>query len=59
MGSLEECPVNARVPQGFILGLTLYQWYINDLPADDFIFNIAIYADGTTLYSTCDQTSDL
>ena len=24
MGSLQECPVNARVPQGFILGLTLY-----------------------------------
>ena len=50
MGSLQECPVNARVPQGFILGLTLYLWYINDLSADDFIFNIAIYADGTTLY---------
>ena len=32
--------------------------YINDLP-DNVICNIAIYADDTTLYSKCDQTSDL
>ena len=32
--------------------------YINDLP-DDVICNIAIYADDATLYSTCDQASDL
>ena len=32
--------------------------YINDLP-DDVICNIAIYADDTTLYSKCDQASDL
>ena len=32
--------------------------YINDLP-DDVICNIAIYADDTTLYSKCDQVSDL
>ena len=32
--------------------------YINDLP-DDIIWNIAIYADDTTLYSKCDQVSDL
>ena len=32
--------------------------YINDLP-DDVICNTAIYADDTTLYSKCDQTSDL
>ena len=32
--------------------------YINDLP-DDAICNIAIYADDTTLYSKCDQASDL
>ena len=31
---------------------------INDLP-DDVICNIAIYADDTTLYSKCDQASDL
>ena len=32
--------------------------YINDLP-DDIICDIAIYADNTTHYSKCDQTSDL
>ena len=30
----------------------------NDLP-DDVNCSIAIYADDTTLYSKCDQTSDL
>ena len=32
--------------------------YINDLP-DDVICDIAIYANDTTLYSKCDQASDL
>ena len=32
--------------------------YINDLP-DDVVCNIAIYDDGTTLYSKCDQPSDM
>ena len=32
--------------------------HINDL-SDDVICNIAIYADDTTLYSNCDQASDL
>ena len=45
-----EYPVNARIPQGFTLGLTLFLLYINDLP-DDVIFSIAIYTDDTTLYS--------
>ena len=52
--SSQEYPVNAGVPQGSILGPT----YINDLP-DDVICNIAIYADDTTLYSKCNQASDL
>ena len=37
---------------------TLFLLYINDLP-DDVICNIAIYADDTTLYSKCNQASDL
>ena len=56
--SSQEHPVNAEVPQGSILGPTIFLLYINDLP-DDVICNIAIYADDTTLYSKCDQASDL
>ena len=56
--SSQEYPVNAGVPEGYILNPTLFLPYINDLP-DDIICSIAIYADDTTLYSKCDQASDL
>ena len=56
--SSQEYPVNAGVPERSILGPTLFLLYINDLP-DDNICNIAVYADDNTLYSKCDQASDL
>ena len=56
--SSQEYPVNAEVPQRSTLGPTLFLLYISDLP-DDFIYNIGIYADDTTLYSNCDNGSDL
>ena len=56
--SSQEYPVNAGVLQGSILGPTLFPLYINGLP-DDVVCDIAIYTDDTTLYSKCDQTSDL
>ena len=56
--SLKEYPVNAGVPQRSIFSSTLFLLYINDIP-DDIIGNIAIYGNDTTLFSKCDQGSDL
>ena len=55
--SSQEYPVDAEVPQSFIIGPTLFLLCITDLP--DVICNIAIYADHNTLYSKCDQAFDL
>ena len=56
--SSQEYPINVGVPQGSILGPTLFPLYINDLP-HDVVCDITIYADDTTLYSKCDRASDL
>ena len=56
--SSEQRPVSSGVPQDSILGPTLFLLYTNDLP-EDVIGNIAIFADDTTLYSKCDEASDL
>ena len=56
--SSQEYPVSVGVPQGSIVSPTLFQLYINDFP-HGVICGIGIYADDTTLYSGCDQASDL
>ena len=56
--SSQEYSVNAGVPQGFILGHTLFLLYSNDL-LYDVIINIAIYADDTSLCFKYDQVSHL
>ena len=56
--SSQEYPVNTVVPDGFILGLTLFVQYINNLH-NDVICKTAIYIDDAAVYSTCDQGSDL
>ena len=45
--SSQECPVNAGVPEGSILGPTLFLLYINELPGN-VTCDIAIYADERT-----------
>ena len=56
--SSQEYSFNVVVPQGSILGSTRFLTYINEL-LGDVIINIAVYADDTTLYSKCYQSSDL
>ena len=56
--SSQEYPVNAAVPQGSIIGPTLFLLYINDFP-DNIIRNIAMYVDDTTLYFKCGKPPDL
>ena len=56
--SSQECPVNAGVPQGSIVGHTLFPLYINDL-RDDVLCDNAVYADDATLDYKCDLASDL
>ena len=51
--SLQEYPVDTGIPRGSILDSTFF-W----LPSWP-ICSIAVHADNVTLYSNCDQMSDL
>ena len=53
-----EFTINAGIPQGSILGPTLFLLFINDLP-DIVLLKFAIYVDDITLYSSCDKASDM
>ena len=55
---LQEYPVNIGVPQGFILAPKCFLFYTNEL-LYDVICKFGIYGNDTTLYSKCDQASDL
>ena len=56
--SSQEYPVNAGVPQGSIHGPKHFQLYIND-SRENVACDVRTYTDDTTLYSKCDQESDL
>ena len=58
--SMESLHINIQLMLVFLKapGPTLFLIYIKDLP-DDVICNIAIYCYDTTVYSKCDQASDL
>ena len=57
---MESVHKNIQLMLGFPKGpfLALHFSYLNDLP-DDIICNIAIYAGDITLYSKCNQESDM
>ena len=55
--SSQEYSTNARVHEDSIIGPLLFLLHNSDLP--DVICNILIYTDDTTLYSLCEQASDL
>ena len=57
--SSEFFSLNAGVPQGSVLGPTLFLIYINDLPDNILSSFIDIFADDSTIYSSSTPTQSL
>ena len=55
--SSERAPVTSGVPQGSVLGPTLFIYFINDLP-EEVKCNLKIFADDTKAYTQINSTED-
>ena len=53
----EEQPVTSGVPQGSVLGPTLFIYFINDLPKET-IVSTKIFADDTKVYTEIESDKD-
>ena len=55
--SSDTCPVSSGVPQGSVLGPTLFLMYINDI-GDEITSSIRLFADDTILYRSIKTITD-
>lgn len=56
--SSEAHKINAGVTQDPLLGLTLFRFYINDLPKNTLRFLVNIYVDNTSVYGCSSKHLD-